>query len=633
MCGVVGFWNLDGTKGEEAILQNMVNRLYHRGPDDQGTWMHQSLGLGHTRLSILDLSQKGHQPFVTTDKKGVLTFNGEIYNYLELREKLQEEGVSFQSSTDTEVLLYALHIWGPEKAIPLLEGMFAFAYFNLASQTLWLARDRAGIKPLYWVNHANQIIFASEMKALLDHPFVGCRPDMHTLTTLAIHMRLDGDWTPFEDVKCVIPGTMIKITQKNTQTMTYFDLMNDVNVEQIIQFNKMPEEELLNIFESTFAQSVKSHLVSDAPLATMCSGGLDSSYMTAIAHDYKPDIEAYVADLETEDVHEAKQAQIVCRHLGVKLNKVKIDQETYLRHWPQAVYANDQPHFHPQNVLCMLVANAAHHDGFKVLLAGEGSDELFGGYRWQEASYRMWNKRRRQSHFIGNNRVTRKLGSFFSQLIPLNFKDLEKHPFTRNPSDSFATQSAAAMSAVDGLQQHLRAKKLFAKLEKIQPIEERAFLARGFDDFYTHLRTLLRSNDKMTMAVSIESRVPFISNQCIDLGLHLNFRSKFKNGIGKYIVRKSAEKRLPNEIIHSKKIGFGISHNIWSNGTHFLKNGMISETFKFGKEEEKEIHEDLKKDTYRLANMISLELWLRLYLNNEKKEKLSEKLLQDIKNN
>jgi len=627
MCGVVGFWHKDDKPVEEHVLQKMVHRLAHRGPDDNGLWSHRSLGLGHTRLSILDLSQNGHQPFVTSDGNGVLSYNGEIYNYLDLRQQLQKQGVTFKSTSDTEVLLYALQLWGPEKAVPLLEGMFAFAYFDLRSQTLWLARDRAGIKPLYWIDRNNLYVFASEMKALFDHPDIPCRPDMHSLTTQMIYRRLDGDWTPFEGVKCVLPGTLIKITEQASEVITYFDLLRDIDVDRIVRAKQIPFDEILLSFEEKFWHSVKSHLVSDTPVATMCSGGVDSSFITAAAKDYNSDLVAYVAEVENFRVNEAQKAQKVCDHVGIPLRRIKVNHEDYIRFWPEAVYYNDQPNFFTQNVYTMLVSKAAYQDGFKVLVTGEGSDELFGGYTLQAEAYHMWRLRRWHSRLIPNNRFTRKLGHTFSRLAPFDFDLLMKHPFTHLDEMTLEQSSLARMSPLDGIQRRLRHQHLFEKLERVTPLEERAFLARAFEDFYTHLRTLLCANDKMSMAVSVEARVPFLSNRMIDFGLHLNCRAKYNKKRSKYVVKVAAEKKLPRDIVHAEKIGFGYTSKAWSKSLDFLKKGMVPDLFKWGDREAKAIYEELSVDGGNLFPLMSVEIWAQTFLNHRSSQSLSEELL------
>lgn len=628
MCGVVGYWNRDGQVASEVLLERMLERIRHRGPDDKGTWTSGAVGLGHCRLSILDLSPRGHQPFLTADGQGVISYNGEVYNYRELRLELEKEGICFRSTTDTEAVLYALHQWGPERAVKLFNGMFAFVYFDLRSQTLWLARDRAGIKPLYLARIGNTIAFASEIKGLFGHPNVPCRPDMHALTTQLIYQRLDGGWTPFEKIESLIPGSLLKVTKDSEETKIYFDLLRDFDVERIDKGDRIPFEALTDQFENLFAASVKSHLVSDAPLAAMSSGGLDSSLMTALAKEYKSDIVAYIADVKGIQVPEVPKAQKVCRQLGVELRPVKVAQEEYLRLWPRAVYQNDQPNFFSQNIPFMAVAEAARRDGFKVLLTGEGSDELFGGYSWQVEAYHMWRLRRLHLKFLPNIPLLRILGRFASKIAPLDFESLSKRPFRHLSQGAPFENDIRPLCAVDGGQRPLREQRLFRKLASVKPLEERAFLARSFEDFYCHLRNILTSNDKMAMAHSIEARVPFLENQLMDFGHHLPCRAKYYKGMTKRIVKKAALKRLPHDIIHAKKIGFGVSSQVWTQTLGFLKGGMVAEFFKWGNQEAEEIrHLILSEDPIMIFHLLSIELWARIYFQGESCFELAEKLL------
>ena len=431
MCGIVGFWQREKGRAEEAVIERMVASMAHRGPDDRGTFTHDGIGLGHTCLSIMDLSERGHQPFVTVDGQGVLVFNGEIYNFRELKERLLTEGVSFKSTSDTEVLLYALHRWGPREAVSQLDGIFAFAYHDRRDGSLWLARDRVGVKPLYWAQRNGSVVFSSEIKALFLHPDIPQQCDMHAVTTQAVFLRLDGDWTPFEGVECLTPGSLTRVTREDIQTDIYYDLYRDLDVDRILANAARPFNDQLAEFETLFRDVVERQLMSDAPVAVMCSGGIDSSYVTALGAEFKPELTAYVADLSGAGIHEAVKAQAVADKAGIELRRVPIDQERYLRYWPRAIHANDQPIFFHQNVMWMIVSSVVHDDGFKVLLAGEGSDEVFGGYAWQKSTYDMWHARRYKKAGWVNNKVLRKLATLLEPFRPEDMSTWDRHPFAR----------------------------------------------------------------------------------------------------------------------------------------------------------------------------------------------------------
>ncbi len=364
MCGIAGILERGG-RVEPAVVERMLDRIAHRGPDDRGVWTAGGVALGQTRLSILDLSSLGHQPMCTPDGKGALTYNGEVYNFQDLRAELERERVAFSSRCDTEVVLHALHRWGPERAVPRFDGMFAFAYHDARDGSVWLARDRIGIKPLYLARTPNGVAFASEIKSLLAHPAVACRPNMQAVVTQLIDERLDGGATPFEGVEALRPGVLIRISTENgasERSIKYFDVLQNVDPGRILAGERVDPAEHAARFEQLLDRSVKLHLVSDAPIAVMCSGGLDSGLVTAFSKQHKSDVVGYVADISNMHGEEVRRANLVCRHLGVELRPVPVNEDVYYRLWPEAVYAYDQPLNYAQHVASMAVAEQMRAD-------------------------------------------------------------------------------------------------------------------------------------------------------------------------------------------------------------------------------------------------------------------------------
>jgi len=627
MCGIVGFWNLDHKKAQPSVVERMLDRIAYRGPDDRGTWTDGPIALGHVRLSILDLSERGHQPFLTADGIGVLSYNGEVYNFREIRANLELEGIRFFSNTDTEVVLYALHHWGPEKAIPLFNGMFGFAYFDRRTETLWIARDRMGIKPAYIIQNSNLIAFASEIKALLAHPEIVTEPDLHALGSFLTYQRLEGDWTPFKGIEQVSPGSFLKITPKGIEKFIYFDPIRDLDVERILQAQKEDPVKLIAEFEESFRQSVRMHMISDAPLAAMTSGGLDSSLITAFAHEFKPDIVGYVANVKGAIVSEEQKAQTVGKYLGIKIRQIEVDREDLLRLWPTAIWHGDLPNCHANDMPYILVTRACREDGIKVMLTGEGSDELFGGYPWQEKTYQMWRWRRWHSTLIPNHFATRFLGRFHPWLRPINLRRLSQDPFFRSEQLDYSQDLLRQASVLDGGRRLTRTSALFDKLEKVKPLEDRAFLARVLEDWYANLQAVLHRNDRISMAASIESRPPFLENRLLDFALHLPRPLKLNDGKGKWIVKKVAEKRLPHSIVHARKLQFPVDMGTWRTAADLLEGGMVPELFKWGTRETQAILERAKQAPTVIHNLLGVELWARLYLRNESPAELGEALL------
>jgi asparagine synthase (glutamine-hydrolysing) len=626
MCGFVGYWDRDGKPASGDILNRMIDRINYRGPDDRGTWVKGAVGLGHARLSIIDLSPRGHQPFLTADGKGAIVYNGEVYNFKELRANLEAEGIKFHSGTDTEVVLYALHQWGPEKAIPLFNGMFGFAYFDLRDNTLWIARDRTGIKPAYFSQKENLVVFASEMKAILAHPQVPTKPDVHVLGHFLTYQRFEGEWTPFESIQQVQAGSWCKITKEKIEHTVYFDPLRDLDVNLLLENAKKDPATLTQEFEEAIAASVKLHLISDAPLATMCSGGIDSSLTTAFAKDFKPDVVAYVANV-VGPVSEGAKAQLVGKHIGAKVRQIDVDRVELLKYWPTAIWHGDQPNCHANDMPYMMVTRACHADGIKVVLTGEGSDELFGGYSWQAKTYQMWKLRRLHTQFIKDNALFRFLGKVHPKFAPLPMKQLLKHPFLHLEEMSNMQDWMRHSLVTDGARRAARHEAIFEKLAPVEPLEDRAFLARALEDWYGNLQAVLHRNDRISMAASIESRPPFLENHLIHMGLHFPLRGKYYKGSQKWVVKAVGEKKLPWEIVHAQKLHFPVAMDTFTRAMPMMKGGLVAELFKWDRAQTDHILRDIAKTPQIAYNILCVEIWARLYMCQETPEVIGEELL------
>lgn len=628
MCGIAGFWNIEGEPADRTILEAMLARLRHRGPDDEGAWLDGPLALGHTRLSILDLSPAAHQPFVSEDGEAVICQSGEVYNYLELRALLEAQGFLFRSHSDTEVTLDAIRHWGPAAAVPRLNGMFALAYFDRPAGALYLARDRAGIVPLYVARANGVIAFASEVKALLVHPRIAVRPDMLSLAAQAYNERLDGPWTLFEGVEAVQPGTIVRIAEGRTETTTYFDLLRDLDTRRLRRRKTRTPEAMAADLEKLLSRSVEIHLRSDAPLATTCSGGVDSGLIAYLARERKPDLVGYVADVEGVGSRERERATAVCRHLAVELRTVPVRFDDCLRLWPFAVLHNDQPLYFANDIPYLMVARAARQDGFKALLAGEGADEIFGGYSWHATTHRMWRRRRLHSALWPNIAPLRILGRAARRLAPLDRSEIARQPFRRVDDPSVRRREIRAEFLLDGGRRLVRQAALFRRLREVVPDDEGAYLARAFDDFHIHLGTLLQSRNKMGFAASMEMRVPYLENDLIDFAIHLPPRYKFDGRTGKKISRILAGRRLPRDIVSAPKIGFEMPQAMWARSGSILEGGLVRDLFRWGERESAAVQEHLSRDAHFLFSLVGLEIWARLYFAGASPEDLGEELVR-----
>jgi asparagine synthase (glutamine-hydrolysing) len=625
MCGIAGYVRKEGI-ADAATLEPMLDRLLHRGPDDRGVWAAAGVALGHTRLSILDLSALGHQPMSTPDGTGVLTYNGEVYNFPELRRELEDAGVRFLSRTDSEVVLHALHRWGPQQAVPRFDGMFAFAYHDRRDGSTWLARDRLGIKPLYYAATTFGTVFASEIKALLAHPTVRCRPDPVNVVTHIVRERLDGENTPFEGIRSLLPGTLMKCGAVG-DAVVYFDPLRDVDPGRILAGETDAFEEQLRRFEESLRRSVHKHLVSDAPLAVMCSGGLDSGLVTAIAREHNPDVVAYVADVEGAPESETARASRVAGHLGVELRVVRVDKDAFFRLWPAAVYANDRPNFFPQNVAAMAVAETVHADGVKALLSGDGADELFGGYSWYVTEYQAWRRRRLRASLTRNNRWFRAAARVLPWLRPIDLDLLATRPFAAHRT---AEQNTVAdrLTCVLTDRRELLQEALFRRFDVLPRHEDRAFLARSFQDLYIHLSETLDSADRMAMARSVELRVPFLENELMDFGMHLPRRAKYDRGRSKRLVHAMALRHLPEDVVSLPKIGFDVGNDLWRGMEGFLSNGAAAELLRWPRRQQDGVIRRIRRTPRFLFRMLCFEIWARLFLGGATCEQVAEDLLR-----
>ncbi|MEM8885048.1 MAG: asparagine synthase (glutamine-hydrolyzing) [Planctomycetota bacterium] len=603
MCGVAGIFRLDGASVDDAPLDDMLDGIAHRGPDGRGRWRDRPLALGHVRLGVIDPSERAHQPMVTADGMGVLAYNGEVYNFAALRGELEAEGARFESHGDSAVVLEALHRWGPEAALPRFDGMFAFAYFDRRDGTLWLGRDRFGIKPMHVARRNGALIFASEIKALFAHPAVEPAAAPGALSGYLVYRMLLPETPVFEGIEAILPGTCRRIDRDREETIAYRTTLALVDPGRVGQAGNVDE------IEAALRTSVHSHLVSDAPLAAMCSGGVDSSLLTAFARDERPDLEGFVADVGGT-VSEWSQAQRVAEHLGMPLHRVAVDRETFLRMWPTSIHHRDAPSVHASDVAMLAVTRACHDAGFKVLLTGEGADEVFGGYAWHASAYRRVRRLRRAARF--------------PWLFPRATRRWQREgswPWTQGDLDLHARLGAAVAPAIDRFRGDVQ-----AHVAALEPGEDRALLAMQLSDLRFHLAWLLHRHDAIGMAASIESRVPFLAHAVADLGLHLAPEQKIRNGVSKWALKEVAARRLPPEVVHAPKKGFIVSPHLFAGTTALLEGGHAARVMGWTRRDVQHIVQTTRPDGALAYQLVCLEIWARLCFGDESCEQIGERL-------
>jgi asparagine synthase (glutamine-hydrolysing) len=595
----------------------MLDAIRHRGPDDRGTWVEGACALGHLRLSILDPSARAHQPMRTADGRGVLVYNGEVYNFRGLRRALESEGAVFTSEGDTEVVLQALHRWGPARAVPRFNGMFAFAYRDLRDDSLWLARDRFGIKSLSVVERGGVLLIASEIKALLAHPGMTPQADRSRVISFLLQGRGDHRESVFEGIRTIEPGTLHRVRGEATEVTHHHDLLGAVDVDRILAARSQTLAEAVDATREVLTNSVRLHLQSDAPLATMCSGGVDSSLITALAKVERPEVGAYVADVGGE-AGEYEKARRVADHLAVPLRRIPVDREAFLRAWPSAAWHLDAPSTHPSDVAQLLVVRACRDDGIKVLLTGEGADELFGGYPWYVTTQTLWRKARRRARLPWPFRVPWSRRWKHWRGLP--------HAYVRFRKD--ARMRRRFMAAV-GSEIEVRRLAVAEHLARIQPPEDRALLVHQLDDLRSYLGWILHRHDRIAMAASVEARVPFLENDVIDLALHLPAHLRLRGQATKRTLKALAEERLPHDVVHAKKKGFPVEADHWRGALGLVADGgVLPDLLHWAPAETARILADADGDDGLRYQLTSLELWGRIHLRGETPDHVTERLLR-----
>ena len=617
MCGLVGVWKRDGSHADRAGITPMLAAIAHRGPDGQGVWQDGGVALGHLRLSILDLSEAADQPMLSADGMGVLVYNGEVYNYREMRQELEREGVRFRSSGDAEVVLNALHYWGPERALKRFNGMFAFAYFDRRENVLWLARDRVGIKPLLFANTGSMLVFASEVKALLAHPRVNKRVDRQAVTRWLLFRGRGPQRALFEGVEAVRPGSCLKVTEAGIEKHQYYHAANEIDIDRLLATSAQRSGKFVDQLRDHLERSVKLHLASDAPLATMCSGGLDSSLIAAHAREERPGIEAFVADVRWQN-GEAAQAERVGRHLGIPVHRVLVDRVRFLELWPEAVWHSDSPPIEPSDAALLAVARACRRQGIKVLLTGEGSDELFGGYPWQRTTFDLWSE-------VGSTPREFFTGIALDKRISLK-QILAVAPFSTMVARTDPVLRKRLIMALEGEGESLP-KELLKLFRPIKSRSDRAFLTHCIYSLYNHLPWLLHRHDRMGMAASIEMRVPFLENDIMDFAFHLPRRVKLRRGVGKWAVKRSAAGMLPRNVVYAEKKGFPVPHEFARGTQHLLSGGLLADLMEWPTKTVEQVISWLGNNGELRFQVVGLELWSRIFFGGESPEALGDRLI------
>ena len=635
MCGICGVLELRGGRFREEDLHAMSNTLLHRGPDDQGNFLAGPVALGFRRLSIVDLAG-GHQPMANEDGTIWIVFNGEIYNHRELRPALEQRGHRYATNSDTETILHLYEEYG-QHCVHHLRGMFAFALWDARRKKLFCARDRLGIKPFYYAITGNRFVFASEAKALFEIPGFQPRLNRRALPEFFAFGYLSSDETLFEGVRKLLPGHHLQIELTNhdaePKVAQYWDL-------DIAPSSERSEAEYVEQFREQFSDTVNSHLMSDVPVGVFLSGGLDSSSIAAVmAGLRKEPVQTFSVGYAEDEYSELPYARQLAKHLGAEYNEVILGPQQFFASLPQLIWHEDEPLVWPSSVALYYVSRLAR-EKVKVVLTGEGADEVLAGYLKYRAT--LWNLRaapfyrmlipQRLQHLIRNilnwetipDRLRRKLRHSF-----LSYSDSFKKIYFDNFYSVFRQEQHSELFTPE-LAEELREIDAYAnsmQFYRSNGTGENLLSRLLYLDIKTYLVELLMKQDQMSMAASIESRVPFLDHKLVEFTARVPATYKVRGLSGKYLLRKAMAHQLPPEVLRRSKKGFPTPIRPWLRyrlfdklsavllGGRAKERGLIN--FSYVRrllEAHRQGHSQATEGCWRLLNF---ELWNRVFLDRD----------------
>lgn len=629
MCGICGFVNLDGRPANPGIVAEMNATLHHRGPDDGAEFTHEAVAMGHRRLSIVDLA-RGRQPMHMPGTPLTIVYNGEVYNHQALRGDLDFAPEAYQTTSDTETILFGYR-QHREGILQHLRGMFAFAVYNADERSLFIARDRLGIKPLYYYQSDRIFAFASEIKALLAHPEIQARVNTRKLgQQLTLKYTLDEE-TLYTGIKKLLPGYWLRIENGNTQQKQYWDLSyGPKNSYGSI-------DEAATEFKAQFDDSVKARLMADVPLGVFLSGGIDSSVIAASMSKMTSEpIKAFSIAFAQKEYSELSYSSMVAKHVGADVREMVLKPEDWFAAWPRMVYHEDEPIAHPSSIPLHFVSELAAKD-VKVVLTGEGADELMAGYeRYYQTLVNL-----RYGKYVPNS--VRSVAKQLINLLPDRFvpkrKAVRTSLYLTTDIDTLFLDNYAAFRRLDVSQalqpryrEELDVANTYASFSDLMHCSDAEELLDQilYADMKTYLLELLMKQDQMSMSASLESRVPFLDHHLVEFVCRLPVEYKLKGFETKRILRHALGDTIPKAIVTRSKKGFPTPIREWFREDY---SGTIRELLQSDRTLLTEyVHPDyigqildrhisgawdLQEQLWTLGN---LELWLRVAIDGQAPE-------------
>jgi asparagine synthase (glutamine-hydrolysing) len=625
MCGIVAIINKNGRPVEFEILSRMADKLAHRGPDDEGHLIDGSIGFYHKRLSIIDLVS-GQQPM--TNGPVSIVFNGEIYNYIELKDALKRNGHSFQTTSDTEVILHMYQEHNLE-FISHLNGMFAFLLYDREKKQIIAARDHFGIKPLYYYNVDGHLIFASEIKAILEHPVVVAEPDYRSIQDYVIYQYVLNGETFFKGVKKLLPGHFLQIDLESMhiKTVKYWEPDFTVDTHHTEEFFVFQLRKLLE-------DTLKIQMRSDVPVGTYLSGGMDSSIVTLLAaREYPGQLKTFTgAFKEGPEFDESYYAREVTKACNAEMYEIYPTETEFIDVLPRLIYYMDEPAAGPGLFPQYMVSRLASKE-VKVVLGGQGGDEIFGGYTRFVIAYleqalkgAIFETSEEGEHIVSLISILPNLPCI-KQYVPMLhrfwgtnlFEPMDRRYFclVDRSEGNLSTLSDDFRSNFDFERIHSRFDEIFNHPKTLSYYNKMVHF-----DMVASLPALLHVEDRVSMAASLESRVPILDHRIVDLITRMPPSMKFKGAEMKYILKKAVKDILPSTILNRKdKMGFPVPLHLWAKNSvgDFFRDILLSPTCKdrgiFNLNEIEKVIEQEKEFGRRLWGLVNIELWFREFID------------------
>ncbi len=629
MCGINGiaFSSRSRRQVDATVLKSMRDVITHRGPDDEGIFIDGAVGLGHRRLSIVDVAA-GHQPMTNEDGSLYITYNGEVYNHADFREALEAGGHIYQTHCDTETILHLYEEYG-ENCVEHLRGMFAFAIWDRNKRELFIARDRLGVKPLYYVHSDDgSFYFASEIKALLEARAVTPELNFAAFSDYLANHATSGEETLFMNVKRLMPGHTLIWRDGKITIKKYWDV-SFANASRY----KRSDQDYIAEWGELFRKSVQLRLMADVPLGMFLSGGIDSSAIAAVMSTLVDEpIKTFSVAFAEREANELEYARLVARAFKTDHHEVVISPDQFFEALPELIWHEDEPLAHPSSVALYFVSELASRH-VKVVLTGEGSDELMAGYARYHKTILNLSLGERYKRMVPasvrdlvRERIAGMSGSKLQRTFLNRSTDLESIYFDNFAvfprSDQEQLLTPETIDRTGGIDPYFGVRRVLADTDA-KSLLDRLLYA----DIKTYLHELLMKQDQMSMAASVESRVPFLDHKLVEFTSSLPEKLKLHRSTTKYVLRQSMKGVLPDQILTRPKMGFPVPIGAWFRGAYakvldeYVLSSRAQDRGIFNSDYARKLVSQHQRGeanhSERLWSLVNLEMWLRRFIDGE----------------